>query len=136
MGDRANIKFKQANADIWLYGHWAGCELAEQLKEGLIAAKPRWTDEIYGTRIIVSHVLKDALDQETGWGLSTYPCDNERDVLEVDFKAQEVRLLSREGFHESKKSWPATVKRKWTFAEYADLPDATEAVHRREEQNA
>jgi len=71
MGDRANFGFKDSKGDtIFLYGHWAGHGMLERLANAVEAARPRWTDESYATRICVSQMINEDWKSETGWGLS------------------------------------------------------------------
>lgn len=95
MGDRANFGFRE-NKDaptLFLYGHWAGYEMLAQLAHALEAARPRWNDPAYGTRIAISHMIGTDWASETGWGLSIDSlCDNEHSVPVVDWQAQTVSL--------------------------------------------
>jgi hypothetical protein len=70
MGDRANFGFRQSNENVvFLYGHWAGHGMLEKLADAVTAARPRWTDESYATRIAISHLVGEDWNQELGWGL-------------------------------------------------------------------
>ena len=95
MGDRATFVFEQENGDhIYLYGHWAGYEMMDTLATAIEAARPRWTDETYATRIAISNIIGNEWNEETGWGISTYFCDSEHSVPIVNWKDQSVRLYS------------------------------------------
>ena len=52
----------------------------------------RWDDEPYLTRIIFSEMIKDNIEDETGYGISTYICDNSYPILVVDTEKQEVSI--------------------------------------------
>jgi hypothetical protein len=96
MGDRATFVFEQEDGNaIYLYGHWAGDGMMNELAQALDHALPRigMGDEVYATRICVSQLTRDYVDSETGWGLSTYFCDSEHSVPVVNFKTNVVRLL-------------------------------------------
>lgn len=70
MGDRIVYTIKQADGlSLNLYSHWGGYERFIALAHALNAAKPRWSDESYATRIIVSNLIGPQWDQETGFGL-------------------------------------------------------------------
>ncbi len=127
MGDRANIRFKQADGQIYLYGHWAGEDLATEFQVAFVKAQGRWNDPVYCTAFCVGQILKTNGDNLTGYGLSTSRTDNERNCLEVDFKEQVVRLRSREGWHDEKFDWEnkAQTLKEWTFAEFAK----TQTIH-------
>ena len=87
MGDRANFGFKQSNDNtIFLYGHWAGHGMLERLANAVEAARPRWTDESYATRICVSQIVGEDWKAETGWGLSVNRIlDNEHKIPVIDW---------------------------------------------------
>ena len=125
MGDRGNIKVREANGNsIYIYGHWMGHEMPKRLQEALIFAKDRWNDESYLTRTLITEVCKGARDA-TGYGVSTYPTDNEYDVMEVESDSQVVRVLDKTGFHDEKRNWEKDqrkIKAEWTFEEYCALP--------------
>jgi hypothetical protein len=70
MGDRANFGFVQPNGNtIVLYGHWAGHNMLGRLADAVIAARGRWNDPSYATRIATSYLIADQWNMETGWGL-------------------------------------------------------------------
>ena len=96
MGDRANIIMKQnsfnsSNADIYLYSHWGGSELWQTLQNALVR-RQRWDDDSYLTRIIFCEMVMsgDAVNGETGYGISTSPPDNDHPFLTVDVSKQRV----------------------------------------------
>ena len=94
MGDRANFGFVQSNGEtIVLYGHWAGYNMLGKLADAVIKARPRWNDESYATRIVISQLIGDQWNMETGWGLSVNQLqDNEHKIAIVDFKQQTFSL--------------------------------------------
>jgi hypothetical protein len=94
MGDRANFGFVQSNGEtIVLYGHWAGYNMLGKLADAVIKARPRWNDESYATRIVISQLIGDQWNMETGWGLSVNNIlDNEHKIAIVDFKQQTFSL--------------------------------------------
>jgi len=70
MGDRIVYSIKQdSNLSINLYSHWGGYGRFELLAKALNKARPRWDDTSYATRIIVSQLIGDGWDDETGFGL-------------------------------------------------------------------
>lgn len=97
MGDRANIVIRESYGDldnkeaVFLYGHWSGYELPETLREALASGRARWSDESYLARIVFEHMVKDASDRETGFGISTRLTDNEYDLL-VLFDRKVIRV--------------------------------------------
>jgi hypothetical protein len=98
MGDRANFGFRDRNENIvFLYGHWAGYKMLEQLGNALQKAQPRWTDEAYATRICISQLVNAEWDRETGWGITVNEiADNEHKIPVVDWKNQTVTLYEED----------------------------------------
>lgn len=91
MGDRANVHVvEERGGDIYLYTHWGGTELPATLASALERGRGRWGDESYLTRIIFSEMVKDDLLAETGYGISSYPVDQEYPDLVVNMGAQTV----------------------------------------------
>ena len=96
MGDRANIKLID-NKDtegkeigvMWLYTHWGGHSLFEDLKSALIRGKSRWDDDSYLARIIFSEMIQGEVLDTTGYGLSTQMGDGGEDFC-VDLTAGTV----------------------------------------------
>ena len=94
MGDRANFVFTQQNGEsVVLYGHWAGHQMLANLANALETARPRWNDDAYGTRIIISQMVGEEWNQELGWGISVNTIlDNEHSIPVVNFITQTVSL--------------------------------------------
>jgi len=98
MGDRANFGFKDRNGDtVFLYGHWAGYRMLENLANAVEAARPRWSDESYATRISISQMIGDEWASETGWGISVNQlADNEHKVPIIDWKNKTFTLMEED----------------------------------------
>jgi menaquinone-dependent protoporphyrinogen IX oxidase len=93
MGDRTNTVFRMADgSDIVLYQHWGGENMMHNLATALDAARSRWNDESYATRIIISNLIGDNWASETGYGISTTIQDNEHSVPVLDFSDNTVAL--------------------------------------------
>lgn len=94
MGDRSNFGFVQPNGHtIVLYGHWAGYQMLGRLADAVIAARPRWTDSSYATRIAISQLVADQWNMETGWGLHVNELgDNEHKIAIIDWDQQTFSL--------------------------------------------
>jgi hypothetical protein len=93
MGDRVNWGFvaEMGAPVINLYGHWAGSERRERLAEALQSAKPRWSDTSYATRIVISQIVGEQWNSETGWGLTVDELsDNEHPYLLVFWETKQV----------------------------------------------
>lgn len=71
MGDRAVFGFKQYTGEplVFLYSHWGGASQETDFSEALSFAAPRWNDGSYGTRMMLTHLTRDAGDGDTGYGI-------------------------------------------------------------------
>jgi hypothetical protein len=94
MGDRANFGFVQPNGNtVVLYGHWAGHQMLGRLADAVIAARPRWNDSSYATRIAISQLVADQWNMETGWGIYVNEIgDNEHKIAIIDWDQQTFSL--------------------------------------------
>lgn len=103
MGDRVNFVFSTKSVEgktdeqclegsLVLYSHWGGSHAANDLAHAMEKARPRWHDEAYCLRILVSQIVGTQWDEETGFGLSVGEiCDNEYPYLIVDLERGRVR---------------------------------------------
>lgn len=112
MGDRANIAIKQDIKDsngqdvyIYLYTHWDGYALPFIVQKALIAGASRYGHTAYLTRIIFSHMIKDSVLDETGYGISTLIGDNNHPIIYIDDKKQNITILDKT----------------WSYKEYRNL---------------
>jgi len=98
MGDRANFGFKDRKGDtVFLYGHWAGHNMLQNLADAVQIAHPRWTDESYATRICISQMIGKDWGQETGWGINVNQLgDNEHKVPVIDWSKQTFSLMEED----------------------------------------
>jgi hypothetical protein len=105
MGDRANFGFKQSNDEtIVLYGHWAGHDMLSNLAEAVEKARPRWTDESYATRIVISNLIGDNWHETTGWGLTVNNIlDNEHKIPVIDWRSGTFSLHEEASWEEDTK---------------------------------
>lgn len=93
MGDRANIAIEQGDGTrIWLYTHWAGYDLPKTLHAAIKRGTDRWDDTPYLARIIFCEMVKNSLDDLTGYGITTSMTDNEYPLLVVDPDKQVIRV--------------------------------------------
>ena len=103
MGDRAVIGFKAAKADpgIYLYSHWGGSNRLADAARALEAARPRWSDASYATRIAVSTIVGENWSEETGYGLSvgigSYAMPDYDDIIVVDWQRKVVQMIDADG---------------------------------------
>lgn len=105
MGDRANFGFRQSNGEtIVLYGHWAGHDMLGKLASAVEAARPRWNDESYATRIAISQLVGNEWNSETGWGLSVNTIlDNEHKIPLIDWSTRTFSLHEEGSWDEDNK---------------------------------
>lgn len=74
MGARCTFVFKQSeDLAVALYSHWGEYSMHSDLAQALQHAALRFGDTEYYTRMAVSHLLKDSILDETGFGL--YACN-------------------------------------------------------------
>jgi hypothetical protein len=74
MGARCTFVFKQSeDLAVALYSHWGEDAMHSDLAQALQHAVVRKGDTEYYTRMAVSHLLKDSILDETGFGL--YACN-------------------------------------------------------------
>lgn len=76
MGARINFVFKDAEAavgeptsSVVLYSHWGQDGWEVDIAKALEHSKPRWNDSSYGTRMMISYLIKDSILDETGFGI-------------------------------------------------------------------
>ena len=74
MGARCTFVFKQKeDLAVALYSHWGEDDMYKDLALALQHAAVRKGDYEYYTRMAISHLLKDSILEETGFGL--YACN-------------------------------------------------------------
>lgn len=115
MGDRANIAVLQGSPDraVFIYSHWSGLEGMFEKLQTALRRKQRWDDNSYLCRIIISEVIRDSLDRETGYGVSTYMVDNEHPILVVDTSGRRVGIASEND--------PLRPVKWWSMEEFCEM---------------
>ena len=100
MGDRAVIGFK-AHAEavpVFLYSHWSGGSRYSDAQKAIEAARSRWDDSAYATRIAISQIVGDDWAGELGFGISAGHnsfCQPDYDeVILITWGSQTVNLVS------------------------------------------
>jgi len=74
MGARCTFIFKQSeDLAVALYSHWGEDSMYQDLAQALQHAAVRSGDKEYYTRMVISHLLKDSILDETGFGI--YACN-------------------------------------------------------------
>ena len=98
MGARVVFNLKQSD-DLYLclYSHWGEGSCLEDLATALDKARPRWDDETYCSRIIISSIIGEEWNQETGYGLWASPelCNDET-WIQIDLKEKTVIAIDGE----------------------------------------
>jgi len=95
MGARINFVFKETTdgPSVVLYSHWGQDGWQHDIAGALEHARPRWQDSSYGTRMIISYLIKDSILDETGFGIYPVSGDNydlgEQTVI-IDFTTKTV----------------------------------------------
>lgn len=120
MGDRANVVIDDSGERVYLYTHWGGMELP-QVVQGALAKRQRWDDAPYLARIVFCAMVKGQEDEETGYGISTSPPDNEHPLIVLDCRNKKVKLEAYGGGFAD-----PLVGREWTFEEFVALDVAKE----------
>ena len=70
MGARINFVFDDGTDSLVnLYSHWGESNWKDDLVGALIHAQPRKGDYSYFTRMVISHLIKDYVLDETGFGI-------------------------------------------------------------------
>lgn len=70
MGARINYVFEDGtDTSVVLYSHWGQDSWETDIAGALQHAKPRWEDAAYGTRMMISYLIKDSVLDETGFGI-------------------------------------------------------------------
>lgn len=117
MGDRGNIAVVQPDGGrVYLYTHWDGSQIGAILQDAL-KKRWRWDDPAYLTRIIYDTLVGPAFGQETGYGITTTPPDNEHPILVV-----EDGLVTAVEVH------GVIVTGPWTYEEFIALEDVDEKI--------
>ena len=77
MGARINFVFKDGTtSNVVLYSHWGQDNWQQDIALALDHARPRWSDSSYGTRMMISHLIKDNILDEHGYGIYSINSDN------------------------------------------------------------
>jgi hypothetical protein len=64
-----------------------------KLADAVIAARPRWSDPAYATRIAISQIIGNDWNMETGFGLHVNEIsDNEHKIAIIDWDQQTFSL--------------------------------------------
>lgn len=121
MGERANVLVRD-NYDpgVFLYTHWGGYELPQTVQRAL-RREERWSDTPYLARIVFSEMIRDEIDGETGYGISSVMVgDNGYPVIVLDTSKQTVSYISEDDARYKKTDSPAA---SWSMEDYISLSE-------------
>jgi hypothetical protein len=95
MGARVNFVFNDGtNHAVGLYSHWGADSWEQDLAQAIKHAEPRLGDYSYWTRMVISHLIKDEIMAETGYGIFAIDpkhCPSFSDlVVEIDLTKNTV----------------------------------------------
>lgn len=99
MGDRSTVEIKDGDNSVYLYTHWTGNKLLENVHSAL-KREQRWTDDSYLSRIVFCEMLRygyrndltKAFDDECSFGISSTPCENEYKDIVLDCEKEEITV--------------------------------------------
>ena len=75
---------KSADPIIYIYSQWGGESQKEILVNALQKSESRWTDSDYATRICISQIVGDSLNDTFGHGISVNTfCSPDYDTIQV-----------------------------------------------------
>ena len=100
MGDRAVIGFKAdvAAVPVFLYSHWGGSDRYKDAMRAIEAARPRWNDAAYATRIGISQIVENYWSEELGFGVSaghnSFCQPDYDDVILITWEDRLVEIVS------------------------------------------
>lgn len=110
MGDRGAIKIVyDCEHPVYFYTHWEGSNLPIIVKRAL-AKQKRWDDEAYFARIVFCELVKNDIEDSTGFGISPYLIESEYPIIEINCAEQEIRFIDQDD--ENSEIF------KWSFEEY------------------
>lgn len=97
MGDRSNIIIQEeSGARVYLYGHWMGEEAIRIVGE-VLGRGERLSDSSYLARIVFSRMIRNDIESDSGFGISTFEIRAEYPNIVLD-PASETAWLEPDGF--------------------------------------
>lgn len=101
MGDRAvaGIKADSKSPVIFMYRQWGGSDQNEIFANALSKARPRWHDDSYGTRIILSQMVGEDWSGELGYGIYVGGTSHGADynyILIANLETQKVEVCEND----------------------------------------
>ena len=93
MGDRRMAEIRTKAGSLYVYTHWGGGSFPDMARAAVLAARPRWNDAPYATRIIVDKLTMKGRDLSFGYGLLLEP--DAEDSYNADEPSIIIDLVSR-----------------------------------------
>jgi hypothetical protein len=91
MGDRGQVYVHEGRKrGVYLYTHWRGTELPEDVKKAMARGRSRWDDTPYLTRIIFSQMIMGSVGDADGYGIDAHDMGPDHDTIKVDTVSQTV----------------------------------------------
>ena len=121
MGDRAVIGFKadKEAIPVFLYSHWGGSDRYRDAQRAIEAARPRWNDSAYATRIGISQIVQNYWSEELGFGVSaghnSFCQPDYDDVILITWGTRSVEIVHA-GDSED-------IEQTFTFDQFQELTD-------------
>jgi hypothetical protein len=136
MGDRAvaGVKATSTSPIIFMYSHHGGSDQDSIFADALAKAERRWSDDSYATRIIMSQLVGNEWNEETGFGMYVGGTAHGSDyhyILIADLETQQVLICDNDNSDDVVAQIP--------FADFisnhADLiPEATRELNKRKHE--
>ena len=93
MGCRGQVKvIGEYSGDVYLYSHWRAIDLPGIVWE-VLSKRQRWDDSEYLARMIFSEMIKDELDEETGYGIGTKEHGDIEILVTVNCIANTIKVM-------------------------------------------
>jgi hypothetical protein len=123
MGDRSNIAIAQFNNTdlVYLYSHWMGGGIIKVCHD-VLARNARWDDAPYLARMLFDEMTKDAINRETGFGISANAvCDNDYPIIYLNPNSQEAFLIGLDNKETKRVSFDAFVELSKNCTDHEEL---------------
>ena len=89
MSTRAQVRVVGKGCDVYLYQHCDGFEVIDKVRKALLR-KERWISPEYLARMIFCEMVKDAIDEYTGYGIGSKEHWDIDCLVTVDCREQAV----------------------------------------------
>ena len=101
MGNRRMAEIRTKAGSLYVYTHWEGGSFPDMARAAVLAARPRWNDAPYATRIIVDKLTMKGRDLSFGYSLllepdaeDSYNFANAPSII-IDLVSQAITVFDR-----------------------------------------